>query len=119
MASPSAEIDLDVTISDTTSSNFPENEIPPAVLDIKGEIVCFMCISVNVAPFRIVPLLQRDHVEIIKYDPNHGEQEVQVPSSRRILLVMKHRIGEPLFTLELMGILIYRLSISFNQYCWL
>jgi hypothetical protein len=42
MASPSAAIDSDVTIFDTTSFNFPDHEIPPAVLDVQeAEIVCF------------------------------------------------------------------------------
>jgi hypothetical protein len=106
MASPSADIYSDVTISDTTSSNFLVHVIPPAVLDVQEEeIVCSMCILVDAAPLRIVLMKQRDHVNIIKYEPNRGEQEVQVPSSQRILLVAKRRTGEPLFALELMGIL--------------
>jgi hypothetical protein len=32
----------------------------------------------GVTPLTIVPMGQRDHVKISKYEPNHGEQEVQV-----------------------------------------
>jgi hypothetical protein len=80
MASPSADNYSNVTISDTTSSNFLVHVIPPAALDVQEEeIVCSMCILVDAAPLRIVPMEQRDHVKISKYEPNHGEQEVQVP----------------------------------------
>jgi hypothetical protein len=71
-----------------------------------------------VAPFRLVPMEQRDHVEISKYDPNHGEQEVQVLSGRRILLVIMKDYRAFVRTLELMGILIGSV-FSFNQCCCL
>uniref|UniRef100_A0A804NN40 Uncharacterized protein n=1 Tax=Zea mays TaxID=4577 RepID=A0A804NN40_MAIZE len=75
MASSSTEIGSDMTISDTTTSEVPVHEIPPAVLDVQEEEE-IVSAAVPVSVHDVAPLQQ---AEIGKDVPKHVEKEVEVP----------------------------------------